>query len=75
MKQLDTKLYEFLLASVPEITSTWLAMRKVEENSIYSIDAGREMEETLREQNRLTNLTVTSSLLDDPEIFKKNKKN
>lgn len=74
MKQLDIKLYEYLLANLPEITTSWLSMRIVEENSIYSLDACPQMEETLREQNKLTNLTVTSSLLDDPEIFEKNKK-
>ncbi|PIC87710.1 sulfate transporter [Sporosarcina sp. P20a] len=73
MKQLDVRLYEYLLAKLPEITTSWLAMRKIEKDSIYSLSAHPEMEETLREQNRLTNLTVISSLLDDPEIFEKNK--
>ncbi|ARF18539.1 STAS domain-containing protein [Sporosarcina ureae] len=73
MKQIDVKLYEYLLEKLPEITTSWLAMRKVEKNSIYSLSAHPEMEETLREQNKLTNLTVISSLLDDPEIFEKNK--
>ncbi|PIC58703.1 sulfate transporter [Sporosarcina sp. P12(2017)] len=73
MKQLDVKLYEYLLAKLPEITTSWLAMRKVEKDSIYSLSAHPEMEETLREQNKFTNLTVISSLLDDPEIFEKNK--
>ena len=74
MKQLDIKLYEYLLSKFPEITNEWLALRKVEKNSIYSLDANPQMQETLREQNTLTNLTVASSLLDDPEIFEKNKK-
>lgn len=74
MKQLDIKLYEFLLSKFPEITNDWLALRKVEKNSIYSLDANPQLEETLREQNTLTNLTVASSLLDDLEIFEKNKK-
>ncbi|PIC75298.1 sulfate transporter [Sporosarcina sp. P26b] len=74
MKQLDIKLYEYLLAKLPEITTSWLSMRKVEEDSIYSLNACPKMEETLREQNKLTNLTITSSLLDDQEIFEKNKK-
>ncbi|PID22718.1 sulfate transporter [Sporosarcina sp. P3] len=73
MKQIDVRLYEYLLEKLPEITASWLAMRKVEKNSIYSLSAHPEMEETLREQNKLTNLTVISSLLDDPEIFEKNK--
>ncbi|ARF15404.1 STAS domain-containing protein [Sporosarcina ureae] len=73
MKQLDVKLYEYLLGKLPEITTSWLAMRKVEKDSIYSLSAHPEMEETLREQNKFTNLTVISSLLDDPEIFEKNK--
>ncbi len=74
MKQLDIKLYEYLLSKFPEITNDWLAMRRIESNSIYSLDVTPKMEETLREQNTLTNLTVASSLLDDPEIFEKNKK-
>ncbi|PID00250.1 STAS domain-containing protein [Sporosarcina sp. P29] len=74
MKQLDVRLYEYLLAKLPEITTSWLAMRIIEKDSIYSLSAHPEMEETLREQNRLTNLTIISSLLDDPEIFEKNKK-
>lgn len=73
MKQLDVRLYEYLLAKLPEITTSWLAMRIIEKDSIYSLRAHPEMEETLREQNRLTNLTIISSLLDDPEIFEKNK--
>ncbi|PIC78329.1 sulfate transporter [Sporosarcina sp. P19] len=73
MKKLDVKLYEYLLGKLPEITTSWLAMRKVEKDSIYSLSAHPEMEETLREQNKFTNLTVISSLLDDPEIFEKNK--
>lgn len=73
MKQLDVRLYEYLLAKLPEITTSWLAMRIIEKDSIYSLSAHPEMEETLREQNRLTNLTIISSLLDDPEIFEKNK--
>ncbi|WP_301109475.1 STAS domain-containing protein [Sporosarcina sp.] len=74
MKQLDVKLYEFLLANFNNITDSWLAMREVENGSIYSLDVNNKLEETLREQNKLTNLTITSSLLDDPEIFEKNKK-
>ncbi|PID06934.1 MULTISPECIES: STAS domain-containing protein [unclassified Sporosarcina] len=73
MKQLDVRLYEYLLAKLPKITTSWLAMRIIEKDSIYSLSAHPEMEETLREQNRLTNLTIISSLLDDPEIFEKNK--
>ncbi|WP_153731372.1 STAS domain-containing protein [Sporosarcina obsidiansis] len=74
MEQIDIKLYEFLLAQLPYITDTWLAMRKVEDGSVYSLRASQETEETLREQNKLTILTITSSLLDDTEIFEKNKK-
>lgn len=74
MREIDVKLYEYLLSEFPNITESWLAMRKVEEGSVYSLSASQSMEETLREQNRLTNLTVTSSLLDDKEIFLKNKK-
>ncbi|GKV65598.1 MULTISPECIES: STAS domain-containing protein [Sporosarcina] len=74
MKQLDVKLYEFLMANFNNITDSWLSMREVEDGSVYSLDVNDKMEETLREQNKLTNLTITSSLLDDPEIFEKNKK-
>lgn len=74
MKQIDLELYNYLLSVIPDITDVWLAMRKVEEGSIYSLQASSKMEEKLREQNQLTILTITSSLLDDPEVFENNKK-
>ncbi|ARD49381.1 sulfate transporter [Sporosarcina sp. P37] len=74
MRQLDSKLYEYLLDKSPEITNEWLAMRAVENDSIYSLDADSRTVETLREQNELTNLTVTSSLLGNPDVFAANKK-
>lgn len=73
MKQIDIALYEFILENIPNITDEWLSMRDNEAGSIYSFNAGRQMEETLRDQNRLTNLTISSILLDDPEIFEENK--
>lgn len=73
MEQIDVRLYEYLLENMPNITEEWLATRKVERNSIYSLHATQEVEETLRDQNKLTILTVTSSLLDDGEVFEKNK--
>lgn len=73
MKQIDIALYEFIVKNIPNITDEWLSMRYNEAGSIYSLDAGRKVEETLRDQNRLTNLTISSSLLDDPEIFEENK--
>lgn len=74
MKQLDVKIYEFLMANFNNITNDWLSMREIEDGSVYSLDVNDKMEETLREQNMLTNLTITSSLLDESEIFEKNKK-
>ncbi|MDV6377597.1 STAS domain-containing protein [Sporosarcina sp. GW1-11] len=74
MKQIDLELYEYLVSKLPEITEAWLAMRKVEEGSIYSLTASGKMEERLREQNRLTILTISSSLLEDTVLFEKNKK-
>ncbi|AXH98789.1 STAS domain-containing protein [Sporosarcina sp. PTS2304] len=74
MKRIDLELYEYLVSKFPEITEVWLAMRRVEEGSIYSLTASEKMEQKLREQNRLTILTITSSLLEDPKLFEKNKK-
>ena len=70
---MDTQLHDYLIANVNAISDNWLSLREGKKGSIYSIDAGEAAETLLREQNRLTNLTVTSILLNDKKIFESNK--
>lgn len=75
MGEMNRKLFDFLIENADAITEDWLTHRKEADGSIYSKDAGDQAETILREQNRLTNLTVASSLLQDCAIFQENKKN
>jgi rsbT co-antagonist protein RsbR len=75
MKNMNRELYNFLLENVDAITEDWLSGREDKDGSIYSKDAGTMSEKMLREQNRLTNLTIASSLLEEQETFEENKKN
>lgn len=74
MKKMNQELYDFLIEHLDAITEDWLADREEKNGSIYSIDAGDWSEQMLREQNRLTNTTIASSLLENDEVFEKNKK-
>ncbi|MEK3936486.1 STAS domain-containing protein [Sporosarcina sp. FSL W7-1349] len=71
---MDVQLHEYLIDNLEAITDEWLTYRDEKEGSIYSIDADRSTEVLLREQNRLTNITIASSLLDNKEEFENNKK-
>ncbi|MBB4825403.1 rsbT co-antagonist protein RsbR [Sporosarcina luteola] len=73
MDILDKKLYDYLIAKSDAISDQWLALRKKQEGSIYSAQAGKAAEELLRNQNRLTNLTVATKLLAEPEQFERKK--
>lgn len=73
MGDMDIELYGYLIDHLDFISDEWLNLRIKEEGSIYSIDAGEEVEHTLREQNRLTILTVASSLLADEKQFRESK--
>lgn len=73
MSAMDTQLYDYLIANMTAISDKWLSMRDEKRGSIYSIEAGGSAEALLREQNRLTNLTVASILLSDKKIFETNK--
>jgi len=75
VKTMNCELYEFLLEQIDAITEEWLLGREEKEGSIYSKDAGGGSVQMLKEQNRLTNLTVASSLLQEVEIFEENKNN
>ncbi|MBD7985810.1 STAS domain-containing protein [Sporosarcina sp. Sa2YVA2] len=75
MVGINQMLYEFLQEHIDDITEEWLSLRVETKGSVYSISAGEKTEKSLREQNRLTNLTIASSLLEDKEIFEENKKN
>ncbi|MER2089352.1 MAG: STAS domain-containing protein [Sporosarcina sp.] len=73
MSAMDTQLYDYLIANMTAISDKWLSLREEKRGSIYSMEAGESAEALLREQNRLTNLTVASILLSDKEIFETNK--
>lgn len=75
MKSMNCELYEFLLEHIDAITEDWLFEREEKDGSIYSKDAGDGSVQMLREQNRLTNITIASSLLTEEELFEENKKN
>lgn len=74
MKKMNQELYDFLIEHLDAITEDWLANREEKNGSIYSKGAGDLSEQMLREQNRLTNTTIASSLLENEEVFEKNKK-
>ncbi|CAM3212165.1 STAS domain-containing protein [Filibacter tadaridae] len=73
MSNMDMQLHDYLINNLCAISDEWLAQRIEEKGSIYSVDAGETAETKLREQNRLTNLAVASSLLGEQGDFEKNK--
>ncbi|BAQ08758.1 sulfate transporter [Bacillus sp. OxB-1] len=75
MSSMDEQLHGYLIDNLEAITDEWLTYRDEKVGSIYSIDADRSTEVLLREQNRLTNITIASSLLENEEEFVNNKKN
>ena len=75
MDTMKRELYNFLLEHLDGITDEWLLAREEKGDSIYSKNADESSEQMLREQNRLTNLTIASSLLENQETFEENKKN
>lgn len=75
LSSMDEQLHGYLIDNLEAITDEWLTYRDEKVGSIYSIDADRSTEVLLREQNRLTNITIASSLLENEEEFVNNKKN
>ncbi|MCG3086963.1 STAS domain-containing protein [Sporosarcina cyprini] len=73
MDKLDKKLHDYLVEQSNAISDQWLALRETQAGSIYSAKAGEAAETLLRKQNRLTNLTVASKLLAEPEQFEQKK--
>jgi len=73
MSEIDLQLYNYLIDHSSAITDEWFSGRAEKNGSIYSLNADKSVEDLLREQNRLTNLTVASILLNEKEIFEKNK--
>lgn len=69
MNNQNKRLYDHLLEKIPEITDEWLSKRKKAKGSIYSLDTDEQIERMLREQNTLTNKTITSALLEEQEVF------
>ncbi|MFD1708169.1 STAS domain-containing protein [Siminovitchia sediminis] len=74
MSTISKKLYDYLIENIDAISEEWLSYRIQDKGSIYSIDAGKEAESTLKEQNHLTNITVAASLLEDNHSFEDSKK-
>ncbi|GLY12304.1 STAS domain-containing protein [Pseudobacillus badius] len=74
MRSIDSQLYKYLIDHLTVITDEWLAAREKKSGSVYSADADQSIEQLLRKQNRLTNLTVASSLLEEQDTFEKQKK-
>lgn len=74
MKTIDSQLYKYLIDHSTVITEEWLAAREKKSGSVYSADADQSIEQLLRKQNQLTNLTVASSLLEEQGTFEKQKK-
>ncbi|KIL72453.1 STAS domain-containing protein [Bacillus badius] len=74
MKTIDSQLYKYLIDHSTVITEEWLAAREKKSGSVYSADADQSIEQLLRKQNQLTNLTVASSLLEEQDTFEKQKK-
>ncbi|KMY52952.1 sulfate transporter [Bacillus sp. FJAT-27231] len=73
MSKIDDQLYHYLVDNSNAITDAWLAMRDEKAGSVYSADADPSVEQLLRQQNRLTNHTVASILLEDKENFTRQK--
>ncbi|QTD42920.1 STAS domain-containing protein [Sporosarcina sp. Te-1] len=73
MDIMDKKLHDYLIEQSDAISDQWLALRERQEGSIYSAQAGEAAEALLRNQNRLTNLTVATKLLPDTEQFEQKK--
>lgn len=59
----NKELHDYLIDHIETITNDWLALRDPGQASIYASGAGAKAEQTLREQNNLTNRTIASSLL------------
>ncbi|MFD0049784.1 STAS domain-containing protein [Actinomycetes bacterium NPDC127524] len=74
MDEQNRRLYDYLMSNLPRITDEWIAQRNEELGSIYSKNMSEEIEALLRSQNKLTNETVASALLDE-SLFCKKKEN
>ncbi|MRX72372.1 STAS domain-containing protein [Bacillus lacus] len=68
MNKLDEKLYEYLTELAPRITDKWLKTRSGEKGSVYSSEADDAVEQMLREQNAVTNKTITSAFINEHQV-------
>lgn len=75
MSDVDAELYGFIIDHIEDITNEWLSYRSKKKGSIYSIDVDQKIENALKKQNNLTNLTVASSLLRDSTQYEESKGN
>ncbi|SFC72810.1 rsbT co-antagonist protein RsbR [Bacillus sp. OV322] len=74
MDEQNRRLYDYLMSNLPRITDEWIAQRNEKLGSIYSKNMNDEIEALLRSQNKLTNETVASALLDE-SLFCQKKEN
>ncbi|WP_419880829.1 STAS domain-containing protein [Peribacillus sp. B-H-3] len=74
MDEQNLHLYDYLMSNLSRITDEWIAQRNEELGSIYSKNMSDEIEALLRSQNKMTNETVASALLDE-SLFRKKKEN
>ncbi|REB05274.1 STAS domain-containing protein [Sporosarcina sp. BI001-red] len=73
MMDWNKELNIYLMDTINTITDEWLALRDSGKKSIYSSDAGALTEQTLRDQNNMTNRTIASSLLGPSGEFEEQK--
>ncbi|SDK49297.1 STAS domain-containing protein [Sediminibacillus albus] len=69
MTKQDEMLYQYLIDHTSLMTDKWLSTREKTEGSIYSVNTDGDVEKMLRDQNRLTVETVSSTLLRDEETL------
>jgi len=72
MSKMDSQLYNYIMDHLSDISEEWLKHRNERNDSIYSIHAADSVKVLIREQNKLTNLTVASILLNDEKVFSEN---
>ncbi|WP_110928232.1 STAS domain-containing protein [Bacillus massiliglaciei] len=73
MTNMNERLNQYMLDHSGDVTEKWLEFREKKDGTLYAKNADKELEALLKEQNTLTNKTVSSALLEDRETFRKNK--
>ncbi|KGX94098.1 hypothetical protein N781_01930 [Pontibacillus halophilus JSM 076056 = DSM 19796] len=71
MNNAQTKLYHYLVEQSPRITDDWLNAREINGQSVFSRDAGVEMDRQLREENRRLVTSITKAFIEDEDSLHK----